>query len=178
MFVIIEGPDGAGKTTLISKLRTKLPFYVWVLSSNSRYDNWGQVIEVVEWIETSPVYQPFLLDRHPLISETVYGPILRGGVAYKNSASDIVEWMANTFGDSFIVYCNPGLDVLEKTSEAHSQRKGVRENLPKIVKAYDSLMEMLVNDIPVERYDFSLDHGDKSVDRLVIDITHWKEGMG
>src|ERR687883_686991 len=74
--IIVEGPDGGGKTTLITKLSDlfDLPIAERVVSKEAR-----AMVDLVQWTErnVSEGSQHTLFDRHRLISEPIYGAILR-----------------------------------------------------------------------------------------------------
>ena len=74
--IIVEGPDGSGKSTLINYLKDELglPVAPRVVSKDAE-----AMVDLVEWvnINLSEGFQPTIFDRHRLISEPIYGPILR-----------------------------------------------------------------------------------------------------
>lgn len=74
--IIVEGPDGAGKTTLIKYLveKLELPVAPRVVSKDAE-----AMVDLKKWVEdnVSGGWQPTIFDRHRLISEPIYGPILR-----------------------------------------------------------------------------------------------------
>lgn len=74
--VIVEGPDGAGKTHLIKRLEKDLDTKVEprVVSKDAE-----AMTDLVLWVEKDLRSWPraALYDRHRLISEPIYGPVLR-----------------------------------------------------------------------------------------------------
>lgn len=111
--IVVEGPDGAGKTTLIKELceRTGLEVAPRVVSKDAE-----AMTDLVEWTERN-VDRGFHLniyDRHRLISEPIYGPIIRGTL---EPGFDDPNWfytMLHQFylNDPVIVYCLPPLQVV------------------------------------------------------------------
>jgi nicotinamide riboside kinase len=74
--IIIEGPDGSGKSTLVNKLaqELRLPVADKVVASDTT-----AMTDLVKWTEDNVArgFQPTIFDRHRLISEPIYGPILK-----------------------------------------------------------------------------------------------------
>lgn len=74
--IIVEGPDGSGKSTLVSILAQKLrlPVANKVVDSQT-----NAMVDLVKWTEDNVArgFQPTIFDRHRLISEPIYGPILK-----------------------------------------------------------------------------------------------------
>jgi len=75
--LIVEGPDGAGKSTLVGRLVGELG---WPVASKVVDSSAKASVDLVRWVEqnTSVGIQPRIFDRHRLISEPIYGPLLRG----------------------------------------------------------------------------------------------------
>src|SRR5690606_16829433 len=84
-----------------------------------------------------------IYDRFPLISEAVYGSILRG----KNHFGD--EWTAliNLLLalDPIVIYCRPGIKyIMQNIDEtADGQMKGVVSKARELINAYDELISWL-----------------------------------
>lgn len=74
--IIVEGPDGSGKSVLASLLAQKLrlPVANKVVGSDTQ-----PLTDLVKWTEDNVAqgFQPTIFDRHRLISEPIYGPILK-----------------------------------------------------------------------------------------------------
>lgn len=108
--IIVEGPDGSGKTTLIQALAegTGLPIAPRVVGKDTE-----AMIDLVEWTETNTAqgYQNLLFDRHRLISEAIYGPILRDEPAPKfdNAAWLLAQRRALLDARPIFIFCLPPL---------------------------------------------------------------------
>lgn len=112
--IIVEGPDGAGKTTLIKQLieATGLPVAPRVVSKDAE-----AMVDLKRWTEENIKggFQPLIFDRHRLISEPIYGPVLR---EKPEPGFDDVEWfhamLAGLYLDvcPIIVYCLPPWPVV------------------------------------------------------------------
>lgn len=74
--IVIEGPDGAGKSTLIEKLSRELdiPVAPRVVSKDAE-----AMVDLQAWVHDNleAGWQNTIFDRHRLISEPIYGPALR-----------------------------------------------------------------------------------------------------
>lgn len=74
--IVVEGPDGAGKTTLIEKISRELdiPVADRVVGKDTK-----AMVDLKQWTElnTAQGFRRIIYDRHRLISEPIYGPILR-----------------------------------------------------------------------------------------------------
>lgn len=83
--VVLEGPDGSGKTSLAQKLAFDLGMEIKpkVVQSDGSYS-----IDLKEWVDQdlqewarARGKSRFIYDRHRLVSELIYGPLVRGSLA-------------------------------------------------------------------------------------------------
>lgn len=113
--IIVEGPDGGGKTQLVTRLvrDLKIPVAPRVVSKDAEamVDLRRWVQDNLDWGLTSTLY-----DRHRLISEPIYGPTLRG---CPHPGFDDFGWL-RTMQRAFrqmkplVIFCLPPLsNVLE-----------------------------------------------------------------
>ena len=154
-FIVVEGPDGSGKSTLIQKLE--------ILYGIKAHHNGGPpetVSELVRRLNESPS-ESFILDRWSAISEQVYGSL---GTREKLLSDDILT-DAIKHHRPLIIYCRPPFDTLIANKELLKRKKAhkseehcqnVSDNLVKIILAYDELMTELKNqDCLVLTYDYT-----------------------
>lgn len=149
--IIIEGMDGSGKTSLAQKLSFRLgnvPIKRFVTSDGpTNYDllvkkTKAALTELHDQV-TQNQRPVVIYDRFPLVSEAVYGSILRG----RNHFGD--EWVAliNLLLalDPIVVYCRPkiGLILQNIRETADSQMDGVVSRARKLINAYDELVSWL-----------------------------------
>jgi hypothetical protein len=148
--IIVEGPDGAGKTSLIAKMRHTLNLPVHARSANSdgsaiqsTEDGRGANLSVWAYTDvTTQLDQPMsIYDRHCLISEFVYGPILRASVPVEMTGPAtrlLIQMLAK---QSLVVYCRPPNDILVRNCRAtHQPIPGLNEqnNVLRLAAAYDA----------------------------------------
>ena len=139
--IILEGPDGSGKSTLSRILANVLSSEVFHPGGAPDKENWNRLNELC-W---QKLMDGYICDRVNQISDAVYGPIMRNEKlsSVSNSiifASDFVN------NGGIIIYCRPtgiyemqdnqteevGRDTIENTIK-------LKENHKKLVAAYDEL---------------------------------------
>ena len=152
MLIVLEGPDGGGKTTLAEKLRSTIQSHALFIRSNSRASTPGEIIEYSSFLQKlSRLNTPVIADRHPWISEKIYGPILRGGCLVEEG------YDFPSHDQILVVYCNPPLTQLVKNLQVEPQRDGVMDRIFSILAAYETLMGYLENiGLTVFRHDHLL----------------------
>lgn len=111
--IIVEGPDGAGKTTLINRLSEELdlPIAPRVVSKEAE-----AMVDLKAWTENNVKlgFQATIFDRHRLISEPIYGPALRDT---DEPGFDDPVWFINMMYnlydlDPVIIYCLPPFETV------------------------------------------------------------------
>lgn len=162
--VIIEGPDGSGKTTLANSLLkgTGLPT-ILIRRSGSPGDKETieNQMELIQDLGKGPLN--VIADRHPLISEQIYGKILRNQVWPGWSAGKVSSILLN----SFLIYCRPPRETIQSCLECNDQLEGVHERIGALIEEYDNLIGFFVtNGIPSIRYNFEQDSLDSITERV------------
>lgn len=152
MLIILEGADGSGKTSLANRIRKDIDEYVLFLRSNGPPYHVGQLADVMGWLDSIPRKIPVVQDRNPVISESVYGPILRNKCLHGLTLVQMARWLSK----ARIIYCRPSYSALAAGMREEVQMDGVAINHKEIVKAYDELMGQLEESgVTVSRYDFT-----------------------
>lgn len=154
MLIVIEGVDGSGKSTLFNELKSSL-YDTWAISRNGRVRIEDDLVGLLEWLWAAPSFQPILMDRHPLISEKVYGPILRNRDLTLNLTEDLKSRSYRRIHT--IIYCCPPFKTIEENIMKLRQMKGINENLKQLVFAYETEMVRFRydNNMNVILYDYT-----------------------
>lgn len=145
--IVVEGPDGAGKSTLISELVELTDFQVAprVVSKETK-----ALVDMKAWVEENLDIGPHdvIYDRYRLISEFIYGPTLR--VEQQPGFIDL-DWVYNCLArfyenDPIIVYCLPPLHVVRTNVQGDSDNLAVSDFIEPLYTAYleRASMDMLL----------------------------------
>jgi hypothetical protein len=140
--VIIEGPDGAGKSTLVSDVLSQLGFRQAPRASSSLG---GPVANLAAWTvddinAMTGRWESHVYDRHPVISEPVYGPVVRG---LARPGFDSVPWLQTRrlamYGRTRVVWCMPPMVEVVRNVRASmdNQMDGVVAGIEQIYHAYE-----------------------------------------
>jgi hypothetical protein len=112
--LIVEGPDGGGKTTFIQELNEVLG---WPIAPRVVAKDTSTEISLKSWVENNVQqgWQRKIYDRHRLISEPIYGPIVRGCLAdgFDDFPWYVHQWnMLVNYVQPFIIWCLPPIEVV------------------------------------------------------------------
>lgn len=143
--IVVEGIDGAGKTTLIQNFRQQAKQLCWILARSGPPQGTQDLLETINLLGYGGRHLsiPLIADRHPLISEPIYGPIVRG-------KSLLEEYYTEESAQGYIaslvdrvIYCKPDLETAQRASRRERQMPGVHEHYWALYQAYDKAMEDL-----------------------------------
>ena len=147
MAIILEGCDGAGKSTLAEKLRKHYKFEV-IHSDKMNYWEEHKLI--------SSKGPNTIFDRLSHLSDQIYGPILRNDhnspVVKNRKVFD--KMLINING--VVILCEPCLETTSKGWQKNLDSKGP-ENWDSFAKIYFGY-KGLKTDLPVIRYDWETDN--------------------
>lgn len=154
--VLVEGMDNTGKSTLVNKIVTvfqadevehspgpqepkDLLFSAWDLLKNA---HWGDGL--------------LILDRISLVSEEIYGPIIRGASYFTREA---YEFLMELFLElkPIIIYARPPRDTIIGSILERDQMEGVVSNTTRLIDAYDLFFKNLSTTYPVHVYNYTED---------------------
>lgn len=138
--LIVEGPDGGGKTRLVEALLAKFPD--WGKGSKASTSMGGPVPNLAAWVNNEfkvmdAATTCLVYDRHPVISEPIYGRIVRDNPKPGFTPSPWLSWANVGMQDRvFVIWCIPHLAQCEKAVAVDRDMPGVTENIAEIHRAY------------------------------------------
>lgn len=174
--IILEGMDGSGKTHLAAALTKDLGLPMAERASSSIG---GPIADLFDWVNrdidclhTRPLS---IYDRHPLISEFIYGPVVRGTIDDRFLRMWFQRRLHKWRDNAFVVFCDPGDEAMGRNlAEDINQMPGVAENFNRLACAYRCFFAnytgqwTLWNYTRPQTYDWLLDS-------LKIHISQWKD---
>lgn len=136
--IIVEGPDGAGKTTLVKELSAhfNIPIEPRVVSKDAE-----AMVDLKMWTERN-VHRGFqysIFDRHRLISEPIYGAVLRRRF---EPGFDDPQWLYLMYYQLYmlcrpvIIYCLPPYKTVRANILHDEDNKVVRNSIRRIYALY------------------------------------------
>jgi len=135
--IIVEGMDNTGKSTIAKLLGDT--FQLPVVDRQGRPERDEQVIEqIMSFLLLDP---PAILDRHPLISERVYGLVIRKRDIFEPPLKFNFFLERLLRDDPLIIYCRP--DLARILNFTKGQMSGVEETAEALVECYDDLISGL-----------------------------------
>ncbi len=158
--VVIEGMDGSGKTTLINSLR-KSGLSFWGIFRSKPIKTLQELEHFLLWMGSIPPKQLVILDRHPIISEEVYGPILRN--ENLNQYLDPLLLRHQLKKIHLLIYCDPPFGIVYENICKGDHLKGVLDHSQEIYVKYTSYISDLFEGpikVPVMGYDYTGDPKD------------------
>lgn len=182
MIIIVEGMDGTGKTVLVQQLAHRLEIkprkFVGSLGPSDDYrlalvNRTRSEIAELETASAKGVSIKRLYDRFPLISEAVYGPILRGHNCFGGLYYPLRRRLLAL--NTVVIYCRPDREVIQANVQQAPQMSGVLEHFGELLDAYDSLF-MELTESPVSSYITVFDYTRDKVRELIHKIRGFYNG--
>lgn len=164
-FLVFEGVDGAGKSSLIRKINelTQVPYTH--NDKNGSHDE-GMVASY-DYIEKMRNMDSCMIDRLVHTGEMVYAPIYRGYDGY-DYMEDLEEKMLEEF-DILMVYVTANKKIIKERLESRGEDYIDLEDIEKIKNNYEKFLSK--TKIPYIRFDTSYSPLDMNVENLLWDIT-------
>ena len=157
--VILESADGGGKTTLANRLLKGTGKPTLLVKRSGPPGDLETLGFMTEWISQQARHGlNIIADRHPLISEAIYAPIVRKVAAPPWTLEDVARAMTTTRTEFVLIYCRTWTESMLAGSQVEEQMKGVHENYDALVAEYDRWMDYLERaGVPLIRYDYRKD---------------------
>lgn len=160
MIYIIEGPDGAGKTTLAEKIVKATPHARIVhfgapATDAEAFNYWETYAKALEAVGEG---ETVIIDRC-WISDLVYGPVMRNRVEMTPMMAAMLNSMVVAHGGGLIIYCTAPTKILwsrcKKRGETYVK---TMEKLHALNITYASVMHDIIrmDILPVLRIDTSV----------------------
>lgn len=150
MLLIIEGPDGSGKTSLAEQL-SKQTGYPIIHRSQPKSDE-EKAVMFEEYLQLAKSGKNAILDRC-WYSEMVYGPVMRDASVLSYPDMYQIESAAAKHG-AIIIYCTDDVKVLWNRCKRRGEDYIVdADTFMKICRGYSVVMNV-PHLIPVVRYGF------------------------
>lgn len=151
--IIVEGPDGAGKSTLIRNLRLAYPTLKLAPRACTSLAGPLSGDDLVFWLKEYGAMDGYIYDRHPCISGPVYNSVY-ADPPEERTWSRIQGTFYELRENATVVYCRPPRRKIVLAVNESAQMRGVDRNIHRIIDTYDAIMSSMV---PHERYDWTKD---------------------
>lgn len=180
--IIVEGPDGAGKTTLVEQLSTRLrlPVAPRVVSKETE-----AMVDLKVWVEQNVAlgFQPKIFDRHRLISEFIYGPLKR---REQEPGFNDLEWVQEMMfkfyaTNPIIIYCLPDLTTVKANLLGDADNLAVNELTDQLYTSYlhRASLDLIHYNTNTHLFDYTQDSSDDLTGAVYEAIrVHKKTGAG
>jgi hypothetical protein len=136
--IVIEGPDGGGKSTLVQQISQQFgrPISHRVVDKDT-----NALVDLKAWTEKNLSFTNdlYVYDRHRLISEPIYGPIIR---EKPEPGFDDPQWLATMMWQFYmkkrplIIYCLPSLETVIENVNRGDDNKVVASKIQSIYTLY------------------------------------------
>lgn len=137
--IIIEGADGTGKTTVGEALSECLKAPLIHSPSGAAIQDKMQWVLSMLNLHCARPDKLVIYDRF-YFSEFVYGPILRGGIAYPQWFIETVQQVFLPEVQPVIVFCDTSDENARRGLTSREQLAGVKKNISRILEDYRALM--------------------------------------
>lgn len=157
--IYIEGPDGAGKTTLINELKKPEDMFYHNGVYNSTADAFDTYHEQINCYEQQKVttFTNFncYLDRGP-IAEVNYGLVMRGTIVPHGMYSNLLDRM-KSMPDLEFILCLPPYEDAHANWARNIKNEYIKRDKQyrQVYKMYADLLELSFFGIKINHYDYT-----------------------
>jgi hypothetical protein len=171
--IVVEGPDGSGKTNMVNRLHETFGFPIHTRASRSTT---GPLERVDLWaahdVDTMADQPPSVYDRHPVISEPIYASLARNEMPHGSFIDPVWRktMRANMAPHALLIICMPPLTVVEKNvmETSDNQMPGVLRNITAIYHAYRQAWDLWPG--YARWWNYTTNHTGAGYERLAVDI--------
>jgi thymidylate kinase len=150
MIIILEGPDGSGKTTLAQQISRQTGYLLLHRSQPKSEEDKKRMMD--EYIQVIKANKNCIMDRS-WYSEMVYGPVMRDDSVITYPQMYELERMLSKNG-ALLIYCTAPESVLWKRCLRRGEDYITKhEDFSQICKGFDELMYDVPHYIPVMTYE-------------------------
>lgn len=167
--IVIEGPDGAGKTTLVKELQEHFQLSVGERGTKNRDELYKVTVPDTFRAFAGAFAGPATLWDRLYFSELVYHPYTTGKCAFSKMQQDFFERMFTAVGAPVILCMPPEqvvVDIVQKPDR--HEMLGVELNIRHIYREYEHLMRMGHFPPQTHVYDFTRS-GDLAETMFIVD---------
>lgn len=151
MFIIIEGPDGAGKTMLANKLRDQTGYMLLHRSQPKTEEEKAKMMD--EYLQVIKSGKNCIFDR-AWYSEMVYGPVMRDASVIDYPQMYALEKSLAKCG-AIVIHCTAPANTLWKRCTTRGEDYIVDAvTFKKIYDGYQALMYEVPHLVPVVTYEY------------------------
>lgn len=110
MIYLVDGPDGAGKTTLARKIKEASPgaeiVHFGAPATAEEADNyWKVYLNAIEQASVNTAYSKTIIFDRSWYSDLVYGPVMRGKTELTDEHRTCLEHAVRSCGGGLVIYC-------------------------------------------------------------------------
>lgn len=128
--IVVEGPDGSGKSTLVDMLLDEFPKLQRAPRASESAT--GPVADLARWVDEDLTRDVagLVYDRHPLVSEPIYGSVVRHNLrpGFDSPHQLQARWVRWLRRDPLLVVCLPDVETVQaNVAQSDVQMPNVRE---------------------------------------------------
>lgn len=168
--LIVEGPDGAGKSMLCLALSKTLG---WGMAKRVVAKDTTTKISLKQWTEENVArgFHPTIFDRHRLISEPIYGSLMRD---HATDGFDEPAWLSTMMHSFYnmkpiIIYCMPSLATVKANIAGDKDNAAIAPYIDPIYRLYNARMAVDLATGRAMRYDYT--KGQAELESLLDGVT-------